>query len=780
MKTNLKPKEVLLPLFRNSFIFLLLEICVATYYFADKFNYHKSLKGLYILGNHIYFPLSYIFWAKRLASNAPKTIESINSFIIMGLVVFAIIQLIIITKKETNNVHGSARWATQAEVKAMDLYKEHGAVLGCDATGKLLKDNGDKHIFMAAPTRGGKGINSVTPTAFDWNKSLVVNDIKGELWGLTSGYRKNVLKQKVFMFCPVDLTGTSCSYNPLDFIAIGTGAEIEDVTVIAQTLIDTEGKGESDHWISSAMNLLIGVLLHVKYAKKNASLIDVIEFITPTTGSLADRLADILGIPREDEEGLHGVVARSGGEFETDEDGEPLTDELGQELYTTKGHATFNHLEHFENKNLFKEVYSYEGTDLDVDCKLHPIVAREFMSLFTTPDKERGSIISTATQKLKIFLDPIIAKHIKYSDFTFRELMDEKCTLYLVTPPKSISRTRPLLRLIFTQIVFQLTDRMSFDTKVKKKNNLKVMIDNQIKKTKDYFYPEVKKEKNQILLLIDEFPSLQKLDIIEQSMSYIAGYGLKCFLIAQSLKQFKKIYGKDNYILDNCSTQIFLTPNDEETPKMISDMFDTYTEEVVSKSRKGMDFMPTLSTSYVARKLMTAGEVRTLPYEDILLMMTGQKPIRGKKLFYFRDKRYEAKKMPCLTVSDKKIVKIPKELLEKLRDKKTEWKEIENINLAEIVKISDIMKTLENKKNDDYVEAILEIDRTARKIILENKPKIEQVKIKTFKEQEDIMEKLKKLGSNFEKKGLSFSKYYNISENMNLDDSLVDKEGRVS
>ena len=58
-----------------------------------------------------------------------------------------------------------------------------------------------------------------------------------------------------------------------------------------------------------------------------------------------------------------------------------------------------------ENKNLFKEIYGKEGT-------VHPVVASEFTTIFETPDKERGSIISTATQKMKIFMDPLIRKQI--------------------------------------------------------------------------------------------------------------------------------------------------------------------------------------------------------------------------------------------------------------------------------------------------------------------------------------------------------------------------------
>lgn len=634
------------------FFFSVLTYCafslfIATYYFAYKVNFNPLLKGIYfeINGKRLidipfYFPFIYPYWHIKFSSQVPSICKNIVWYLKTGLLAYICMLLLYFNNKNKVSVHGTARWANKSEIKKMDLKADRGLVLGCDPYKKIMRENTDKHVFMAAPTRGGKGINTVTPTSLDWDKSIVFNDIKGELWGLTSKYRKNVLKQKVFMFSPVDTDGISCSYNPLDVIKIGTGHEFEDVSIISETLIDTEGKGESDHWITSAINLLNAVLLHCKYVDPEASLYDVITFLSPTTQSFTDQLCDILCMPREfeDAEDFFGDDEREGRK-------------------NRENCKPFDHLKRFDDKDIFKKIYGYTGTEEDKLGHLHPLVAKEFSTLVSTPDKERGSIISSTTSKLKIFNDPIIQQHIKKSDFTIRELMQDKCSVYLVTPPRSIDRTRALIRLIFTQIVYELTDRMKFETKEKEKltfsQKIKKSFKNAGKKIKNFFIvPEKKEEKNRILLLIDEFPSLGKLGVVERAMSYIAGYGLKCLLIAQSLKQFKKIYGKDNYILDNCSIQIYLTPNDEESPKMLSDMFDSYTEKIVNTSKKGWEFISTRSTSYVPRKLMTPGEVRTMPYEDIIVMMTGQNPIKGKKLFYYKDKRYAAKLIGCLDRSD--------------------------------------------------------------------------------------------------------------------------------
>jgi hypothetical protein len=50
--------------------------------------------------------------------------------------------------------------------------------------------------------------------------------------------------------------------------------------------------------------------------------------------------------------------------------------------------------------------------------------------------------------------------------------------------------------------------------------------------------------------MLDEFPALGRLDFFESALAFMAGYGLKSFLIAQSLNQIEKAYGSNNAILE--------------------------------------------------------------------------------------------------------------------------------------------------------------------------------------------------------------------------------------
>ena len=93
--------------------------------------------------------------------------------------------------------------------------------------------------------------------------------------------------------------------------------------------------------------------------------------------------------------------------------------------------------------------------------------------------------------------------------------------------------------------------------------------------------------RHRLLLLLDEFPSLGRLDFFESALAFIAGYGLKAFLIAQSLNQLEKAYGPNNSILDNCHIRFAYAANDDKTARRISDLLGQATERKLQKTFSG-------------------------------------------------------------------------------------------------------------------------------------------------------------------------------------------------
>ena len=233
-------------------------------------------------------------------------------------------------------------------------------------------------------------------------------------------------------------------------------------------------------------------------------------------------------------------------------------------------------------------------------------------------------MLSTAMSFLGLYRDPVIALVTRRSDWRIRDLVEAKRTasLYLVVPPSDISRTKPLIRLILNQIGRRLTEDL-----------------------------DAQKRRHRLLLMLDEFPALGRLDFFESALAFMAGYGLKSFLIAQSLNQIEKAYGPNNSILDNCHVRICFATNDERTARRISDALGMATELRAMKNYAGHRLSPWLghlmvSRQETARPLLTPGEVMQLPPEDELVLVSGCPPIRAKKARYFEDERFRERVMP--------------------------------------------------------------------------------------------------------------------------------------
>ena len=248
----------------------------------------------------------------------------------------------------------------------------------------------------------------------------------------------------------------------------------------------------------------------------------------------------------------------------------------------------------------------------------HPVIASAARELLNKSENERSGVLSTAMSFLGLYRDPIIAEITRRSDWRILDLVEGKqpASLYLVVPPSDISRTKPLVRLILNQIGRRLTEDL-----------------------------DAQKHRQRLLLMLDEFPALGRLDFFESALAFMAGYGLKSVLIAQSLNQIEKAYGPNNSILDNCHVRVCFATNDERTARRISDALGTATELRAMKNYAGHRMSPWLghlmvSRQETARPLLTPGEVMQLPTDDELVLISGCPPIRAKKARFFEDERF--------------------------------------------------------------------------------------------------------------------------------------------
>ena len=118
---------------------------------------------------------------------------------------------------------------------------------------------------------------------------------------------------------------------------------------------------------------------------------------------------------------------------------------------------------------------------------------------------------------LGLYRDPVVARVTRRATGASRDLVDgpRPVSLYLVVPPSDIARTKPLMRLVLNQIGRRLTESLDADGR-----------------------------RQQLLLMLDEFPALGRLDFFESRLAFMAGYGIRSFLITQSLNQIENAYGR--------------------------------------------------------------------------------------------------------------------------------------------------------------------------------------------------------------------------------------------
>ncbi len=270
--------------------------------------------------------------------------------------------------------------------------------------------------------------------------------------------------------------------------------------------------------------------------------------------------------------------------------------------------------------------------------KVHPEVASIAREMLNKSENELSGVVSTAMSFLEIYRDPIIAKTTSRCDWRIEDLKSaaRPVSLYLVIPPSDISRTKPLIRLILNQIGRRLTETLP--------NN-------------DPSQEPADEPNHPLLMMLDEFPALGRLDFFETAMAFMAGYGIRAYLIAQSLNQIEKAYGPNNSILDNAHVRVAFATNDDRTAKRISDSLGTATELRAQKNYAGHRLAPWLahvmvSRQETARPLLTPGEVMQLPPDEALVLLSGTPPIRARKLRYFEDDNFTARCLPAPDLSE--------------------------------------------------------------------------------------------------------------------------------
>ena len=615
-------------------IFALMVCWFATEVAAWSLHWDPGL-GRAMFGAHLYSPFAVFGWLWHYDNSAspPVVLAALDRAEVLlevgsGVSMIAPIWIAYRRTQHSsgarNDLHGSAHWATPKEVRAAAVLptddNKGGVLFGAwrDERGRVqyLRHKGPEHMMVFAPTRSGKGVGLVIPTLLNWDESVLVHDIKGENWALTSGYRAQCLGQRVLKFDPT--APDSARFNPLQEIRFDRNM-VKDVQNVATMIVDPNGEGLKDHWAKTGFDLMTGVLLFVLLCEPPEGMASVDRSLATVLAILSDG-----GPFREAAE----HAARAAKERAEQED-------PGTAVDVVEGaKAVLGYIRDIAHAKIHGAA---GGERLAGDDEGHAArkagwqaVAEAMQAWLNKPPNEGGSVLSTALSFLSLYRDPLVADNTRVSDFSIESLMGgrdpdgrevkQKTSLYLVVPPSDKDRLKPLLRLVVSQVVRRLTEGMEFDAGGAGKSR----------------FP------HRLLLLMDEFPSLGKLEIFEEALAFIAGYGLKALLIVQDLPQLQKAYGRDESITSNCHIRMAYAPNKVETAEVISKMAGQATVVQQQRQYSGHRFSVALTNvntneQVVSRPLLTADECMRLPPDDELVFVAGHSPIYCQKIKYYLD-----------------------------------------------------------------------------------------------------------------------------------------------
>lgn len=562
---------------------LILSFFIGTEYIAFK----KGFPGLYQ-------PFLGMVWAFQAISHGVQDEVCLTGLrisavvLVISIVLLNILNFNLRRRVKGTDIHGSAKWANEDDLKKMNLLdQEEGLYIGGwentkKKTVEYLKDNTEFHAIAIAPTGSGKGVGFVIPNLLSWTGSVIVFDLKGENYFYTSGYRKQELKQYVMAFNPtcsdqiiakeeLDQAGVDWTNFVKKVIQAGWGEQIdlnqvnlkEDLSVIKNEL-EKVFPGEHEQILSvlkrphlgscACYNPLNEVRMGNREVKDVQAIVEMI--IDPFGKGELDhwhRSAKTLltGII------LHVLYARkdktlSGVVDLLSDTKRPIYEVLESMLLT----------EHDP-----EGLYGWIDKSTGQPTKINQVIASVAREMKNKQFEELSGIVSTALAFLTLYRDPIVSQNTSKSDFTISDIIkgDKPLSLYIIVPPSDLQRVVPLTRLLINQICSRLME----DSRLAMRNS----------PTKE----------QRLLLMLDEFPALGKMEALKTALSFMRGYGLRAFLICQDLEQLYEIYGEKNSILGHCDIRIAYKPNTENTARKISALAGEATIIKYTKSYSDMN-----------------------------------------------------------------------------------------------------------------------------------------------------------------------------------------------
>lgn len=547
------------------------------------------------------------------------------------VLIMAVVGVALIAQANKKYIHGNARLANDIDLSKSLFFKKKdhkypailiGKIPKGRYKGRYIKYYGQQFLMLYAPTRSGKGVGIVLPNCFYYPESMVVLDIKLENFLLTAGHRQDNLGQEVFLFSPAGWEQEkgvfrSHRYNPLSVISRDLRERHSDVSKISAIFFAKTG-GENDMWTGLTSNLFTGLVLF---------LLDC-ENETNDDGSLKFKVA------------LSQVLKLS-----IPENGDPLGKYLKEEI---------------SNRNSPKNIEAWdkfskgEGERPKLN-RLDDETVRLLLQFANNTERQQMNILLTFFDEMKIFANPITAYATDESDIDVKAIRRKKMSVYYGLSPNTISVYKKLTNVFFSQLI---SENVGLGNLPEQDPTIKY----------------------QCLLMLDEFMSMGRVEIIKEAVAYSAGYNMRFIFILQDRNQLEdqKAYGKEGaeVLVSNCAVELVYPPKDvTEHVKRVSESIGYYDFKQRTVSRnKGKEGSATHGEQIHKRAVLLPQEIvelRDKKYKDTdlsvneIIMSEFCRPILAEKIIYFDDPFFKERKeysenniphIPVLEVAEDEVM----------------------------------------------------------------------------------------------------------------------------